>query len=132
MATTAQRRTSTSRRGQARSSTTSRSTAADRPGGSAHGTVVELPFVTAEFHRPDVRLPSRAEVEGVVGGVLGSVRENLPPPEQMVYYGGLATLAVFSVIEWPVAAAIGVGTALVQHAAGQSFGGRQRAASATG
>jgi hypothetical protein len=69
---------------------------------------VRLPFITAEFQRPDVSLPGRAEIEGAVG----TVREKLPPPEELAYYGGLALLAVFSVIEWPVAAAIGVGTAV--------------------
>lgn len=132
MATTTQRQTSASRRGRARSSATSDQSAAAQTAEGAHGTIVQLPFVTAEFHRPDVRLPGRAEVEGAVGTVIGGVRENLPPPEQMVYYGGLATLAAFSVIEWPVAAAIGVGTALAQHTAWQRFGGRQHAASSTG
>lgn len=132
MATTTQRRTSASRRRGARSSATSGQAAAARTEEGAHGTIVRLPFVTAEFHRPDVRLPGRADVEGMVGSVLGGVRENLPPPEQMVYYGGLATLAAFSVIEWPVAAAIGVGTALAQHTTRQRYGGRQHAASATG
>jgi hypothetical protein len=128
VATTTQRRTSASRRGQARSSAaTSGRKPATQPARSSHGTTVELPFVTAEFHRPDVHLPGRAEIEEAIG----TVRKNLPPPEQMVYYGGLAALAVFSVIEWPVAAAIGVGTAVAQRTA-QGFGGRQRAASSTG
>lgn len=132
MATTTQRARSASRRSQSRSSTGTRGRApAARPSAArsaTHGTTVQLPFVTAEFHRPDVQLPGRAELEGAIG----AVRKNLPPPEQMVYYGGLAALAVFSVIEWPVAAAIGVGTAVAQHAAAQGFGGRRRTASATG
>lgn len=137
MATTTQRGKSTSRRSQARASTAtgSRPPTAARQRRTAteharrtHGTTVQLPFVTAEFHRPDVHLPGRAEVEGAIG----AVRKNLPPPEQMVYYGGLAALAVFSVIEWPVAAAIGVGTAVAHHAAGHGLRGRQRPASAAG
>jgi hypothetical protein len=133
VATTTQRARSASRRSQPRSSTGARgraSAAAERKQPSAaqrakHGTVVQLPFVTAEFHRPDVQLPQDVE------GAIGAVRKNLPPPEQLVYYGGLAALAMLSVIEWPVAAAIGVGTAVAQHAAVQRFGGRQRPAPVT-
>jgi hypothetical protein len=128
VATTTQRATSASRRGEPRSTTGTRAAGrqqASTSGQAKHGTVVQLPFVTAEFHRPDVQLPGRAEVEGAIG----AVRKNLPPPEQLVYYGGLAALAVFSVIEWPVAAAIGVGTAVTQRAVAQGFGGRQRPAS---
>ncbi|MGY1643616.1 hypothetical protein ACI782_21120 [Geodermatophilus sp. SYSU D00703] len=44
--------------------------------------------------------------------VLGTVR--LPPLDSLVWFGGLATLAAVGVIEWPVAAAIGVGHLLVQ------------------
>ena len=44
--------------------------------------------------------------------VLGTVR--LPPLDSLVWLSGLATLAAVGVIEWPVAAAIGVGHLLVQ------------------
>ena len=44
--------------------------------------------------------------------VLGTVR--LPPMDSLVWLGGLATLAAVGVVEWPVAAAIGVGHLLVQ------------------
>lgn len=130
MATTTQRAKSASRstgtRGRASAEEGRQQPSAARA--AKHGTTVRLPFVTAEFHRPDVQLPGRAEVEGAIG----TVRKSLPPPEQMIYYGGLAALAVFSVIEWPVAAAIGVGTAIAQRATAHSSGGRQRPASATG
>jgi hypothetical protein len=33
----------------------------------------------------------------------------LPSPQRLIYYAGLGTLAAVGVIEWPVAAAIGVG-----------------------
>jgi hypothetical protein len=39
--------------------------------------------------------------------VLGRVA--LPPPEQLAYLGGLGTLAVVGLLEWPVAAVLGVG-----------------------
>ena len=44
--------------------------------------------------------------------VLGTVR--LPPLDSLVWLGGLATLAAVGLMEWPVAAAIGVGHVLVQ------------------
>ena len=43
---------------------------------------------------------------------LGTVR--LPPLDSLVWLGGLATLAAVGLMEWPVAAAIGVGHLLVQ------------------
>ena len=44
--------------------------------------------------------------------VIGTVR--LPPLDSLALYGGLATLAAIGIMEWPVAAAIGVGHLLVQ------------------
>jgi hypothetical protein len=45
---------------------------------------------------------------------LGSVR--LPPLDTLAWLGGLASLAVLGVMEWPVAAVIGVGHLLAhQH-----------------
>jgi hypothetical protein len=38
----------------------------------------------------------------------------MPPPRQALYFGGLAALAAFEIIEWPVALAIGAGTALMR------------------
>ncbi|MEV0052642.1 hypothetical protein AB0H34_19325 [Saccharopolyspora shandongensis] len=73
---------------------------------------MKLPFVKAEFRRPEVHMPGREDVTGVVN----SVRENLPSPGQLAFYGGLGALAALSVIEWPVAAAIGVGTVVAQRA----------------
>ncbi|MBB6476328.1 hypothetical protein [Sphaerisporangium rubeum] len=45
-----------------------------------------------------------------------TARTFLPPPERMLYYGALGALAVFGLVEWPVAAAIGAGTMLAQRA----------------
>jgi hypothetical protein len=42
----------------------------------------------------------------------------LPPPERLIYYGGLGALAMLGFIEWPVAAAIGAGTMIAQRARG--------------
>ncbi|MBB5159576.1 hypothetical protein [Saccharopolyspora phatthalungensis] len=82
---------------------------------------MKLPFVTMEFHRLDVRFPGREEFAGAVS----SVRENLPSPGHLAFYGGLGALAALSLIEWPVAAAIGIGTVVTQRAAGGTSGSSQ-------
>lgn len=38
----------------------------------------------------------------------------LPPPEQLAFYGGLGALAVFGVVDWPVAAVLVVGHVLAE------------------
>ncbi|MBB5159650.1 hypothetical protein [Saccharopolyspora phatthalungensis] len=77
---------------------------------SVEGTTVNLPGVTAEFHRPDHYVPTRDDLAGVAE----TVRGYLPSRQMMLFYGGLGALAALSVIEWPVAAAIGAGVALAQ------------------
>ncbi|WP_158850160.1 hypothetical protein [Saccharothrix deserti] len=74
---------------------------------------MNLPFVTAQFrapelHMPQIHAPSREDV----GAVVQTVRSFLPEPRTVLYFGGLAVMAALEVIEWPVAAAIGVGAAL--------------------
>jgi hypothetical protein len=69
---------------------------------------VNLPFVTAQFRVPDVHPPSLEELGWAVDGA----RSILPSGKSMMFFGGLAATAIAGVIEWPVAAAIGVGTAL--------------------
>lgn len=81
----------------------------------SQGTTVELPFVTAQFHKPDVHLPGREDFTSAAE----TVRSQLPSRDQALFYGGLAAGAAFSLIEWPVAVAIGVGTALVNRTARQ-------------
>jgi hypothetical protein len=77
----------------------------EQPGSGAARTVtVGLPFVTAQFRAPRVD----------VGSAVRVVRSSLPTPRRALYYGGLAALAAFSVIDWPVAAAIGVGTEIAR------------------
>lgn len=36
-------------------------------------------------------------------------RVTVPRPEQLAYYGGLALLAAFEIIDWPVAIAVAAG-----------------------
>lgn len=55
--------------------------------------------------------------------VLGSI--TLPPPDRLIFYAGLGLLAVFEVIEWPVALIVGVGHMLAdqrQSRTGQGVG----------
>ncbi|WP_052371374.1 hypothetical protein [Amycolatopsis taiwanensis] len=65
---------------------------------------VDLPFVTAEFRVP--QLPNREDMAETARSLMPSARE-------AAYYGGLMLLAAFEMIEWPVAAAIGVGAAVL-------------------
>jgi hypothetical protein len=49
----------------------------------------------------------------------------LPSRDQLAFYGGLGVLAVAGVIEWPVAAVVGVGhllAAMRNHRALRDFG----------
>ncbi|QUH02210.1 hypothetical protein HUO13_16655 [Saccharopolyspora erythraea] len=98
-----------------------------RRSGGREGTTVNLPGVTAQFHQPDHYIPTRDDLAGAVS----TVRSYLPSGKAMVFYGGLGALAAFDVLAWPVAAAIGVGTALAQQAAAEggsgSAGGRRSA-----
>jgi hypothetical protein len=45
-------------------------------------------------------------------GLLRDVAVTARNPEAVVYWGGLATLAVLGALEWPVAAAAGLGVAV--------------------
>jgi hypothetical protein len=65
-----------------------------------------------DLHLPHVGLPRVNRRD--VGHAADVARTFLPPPERIVYYGGLGALAAVGLIEWPVAAAIGAGTMIVQ------------------
>lgn len=94
---------------------------------------VSLPFVTAEFRAPDLHLPhvptphvsmpGRDDVDAAVR----TAKSYLPSPKQVTYYGGLAALAAFQVIEWPVAVAIGIGTAVAGQREGRQAPEREGA-----
>lgn len=45
--------------------------------------------------------------------VIGKVA--VPRPEQLAYYGGLALLAAFEIIDWPVAVAVAAGHILASN-----------------
>lgn len=82
-------------------------------GGAARTARVNLPFVTAEFRAPNVRMPEmRMPNRDDLNAAARRVGEAIPSRKAALYYGGLAAVAVAGLIDWPVAAAIGVGTAL--------------------
>ncbi|MEU8118059.1 hypothetical protein AB0C21_05045 [Spirillospora sp. NPDC049024] len=83
----------------------------------AHRTV-SVPLVAPHFtvHKVDVPAPT-LPVSGddmVTAGK--TVTSFIRPPGRLVYYAGLGALAAFGVVEWPVAAAIGVGVAVAKRA----------------
>jgi hypothetical protein len=81
---------------------------------SARTATVNLPFVTATFRKPEIQLPPiRVPNRQEVRSAAQAVQSYLPSPRQAAYFGGLAALAAFEVLEWPVALAIGAGTALM-------------------
>jgi hypothetical protein len=91
------------------------STTETRAGGARTATLT-LPFVTAQFRAPELHMPSRKEL----GDAARGARSMLPSRSSMLFFGGLAATAVIGAIEWPVAAAIGVGTALASRGAAGS------------
>lgn len=46
----------------------------------------------------------------------------LPPPGRLAFYGALGAGAVFGVLDWPVAAAIGLGVVIVRRARDREAG----------
>ncbi|MER2092976.1 hypothetical protein [Saccharopolyspora rectivirgula] len=74
--------------------------------------------MTAQLRTRRIELPALPGGQQLTSAV-ESVRANMPSREQALFYGGLAASAAFSLIEWPVAVAIGVGGALVQRMARQ-------------
>jgi hypothetical protein len=79
---------------------------------------LNLPFVTAQFRKPDLHLPD----VGAAAGAAAAKARSLSPAE-LAYYAGLGVLAVVELIEWPVALAVGAGTALAR--SGRNGGGRR-------
>ncbi|GAB2963311.1 hypothetical protein LWP59_13555 [Amycolatopsis acidiphila] len=73
---------------------------------------VRLPFLTAQFRAPRLHLPAPPVGKNEVTAAAQTARSFLPEPKQVLYFGGLVAMAALEVIEWPVAVAIGVGTAV--------------------
>ncbi|MEU0516929.1 hypothetical protein [Streptosporangium sp. NPDC006007] len=71
-------------------------------------------MLTVQLRPPHLHLPHVNRQEA--GQAVDVAKSFLPPAERMAYYGGLGALAVVGLIEWPVAAAIGIGTMIAQRA----------------
>jgi len=78
--------------------------------GHKHGMTVTVPLTDLHFEIPPLPqlglpdLPAAAE----------KVRAAMPPPPELLYFAGLGLLGLFSVIDWPVAFAVGAGTVIAQ------------------
>ncbi|MGI8313295.1 hypothetical protein [Saccharopolyspora hattusasensis] len=96
---------------------------ATKPSRARGGTAITLPYVTAELHTTKVQLPGLQGMPGrkELASAVETVRRQLPSRDQALFYGGLTAAAAFSLIEWPVAAAIGIGNALVQRSVHQEI-----------
>jgi hypothetical protein len=51
-----------------------------------------------------------------------AVRGSLPPTSRLLYYGGLGLAAITGVLEWPVAAAAGIGVWVAGRSSGRRSG----------
>ena len=96
----------------------SREAAAPEENPNRRTATVNLPFVTAQFRLPELPVDRLRAMSPELGHAARGAASFLPPPERLAYYAGLGALAAFQVIEWPVAVAIGAGTAV----AGRSRG----------
>ncbi|MEV4459565.1 hypothetical protein [Microbispora sp. NPDC049633] len=83
---------------------------------------LNLPFLRIQLRAPEMHMPhvGMPHISGRdVGHAVDMARTFLPPPERIMYYGGLGALAALGILEWPVAAAIGAGTLIAQRARGR-------------
>ena len=116
------RRQTTSKQGRSSASSTkttsARSESTPQQPSNSSGASIPVPYVTAQLHTTHIPLPEipgRNEVASTVTAVRGA----LPSRDQLLFYSGLVAAAALSVIEWPVAAAIGIGAAVVRRNAHQ-------------
>lgn len=110
---TAQTPTETVPAGQAPGSEPTPQDVSAKPEHGPRTATVNLPFVKAQFRAPEMHLPPPHLGRAELSAAAHTVRSLLPPPRQALYYAGLAVFAAVEVIEWPVAAAIGVGAAVM-------------------
>jgi hypothetical protein len=83
---------------------------AARGAGSTNGNGVNVPVPVLTPHMKVVHVPGMSYVEDAGRVVAGY----LPPPDRLAFYGGLGLAAVLGAIDWPVAAAIGIGTVIAR------------------
>jgi hypothetical protein len=81
-------------------------TRARRSGQAAQGATIPVPV--PELHTRHVPVPE------TIGQARQTLGRRLPPSDRLAFYGALAAGAAFGIIDWPVAAAIGLGTIIAR------------------
>ena len=66
----------------------------------------------SDAQRAAARVVDRHTLRVTLPDNIGTIR--LPEPQRLAFYGGLAALAVFGIVDWPVAAVLGVGHLLAE------------------
>jgi hypothetical protein len=77
-----------------------------------HGVDVPIPVLTPHMKVMHLRTPRMAYMEDA-GRMVAAY---MPPPERIAFYGGLGVAAVVGLLDWPVAAAIGIGAVVARRA----------------
>jgi hypothetical protein len=94
-----------------------------QPAAEGRGVTIPIPVVTP--HLSVYRLHVPAPGVPTVGEAGRAAASHVHVPGRVAFYGGLGAAAVFGVIEWPVAAAIGLGTAVARRARSQARPGSE-------
>ena len=89
------------REGSAKALADGRRSAAGKPGPPLHP-AQRAAAQAIDKHTIRVTLPDN----------LGTIR--LPEPQRLAFYGGIATLAAFGIVDWPVAVVLGIGHLLAE------------------
>jgi hypothetical protein len=106
MATAQETKGKTRSQARVKSRAPQRETPTGRGAESAQGATIPIPV--PEIHTKRVSVPAN------IGQAGRTVTGQLRPSGRLVFYGGLAAVAAFGIIDWPVAAAIGIGTVIAR------------------
>lgn len=81
-----------------------------RDGHRRRGMTVTVPLTSLQ-----IRIPPLPQV-GIpdIAAAAEKIRAAMPPAPELAYFAGLGLLGLFSVIDWPVALAVGAGTVIAQ------------------
>lgn len=102
MATAQETKGKTRSQGRAKSKAPQRETQTRQGGKGAQGATIPIPV--PEIHTKQV------SVLDTMGQARRTITGQLRPSRRLLFYGGLVGVAAFGIIDWPVAAAIGIGT----------------------
>lgn len=89
--------------------------------GTPNGKGMEVPVPVLTPHMKVMHIPTPGM--SYVGDAGRIVAGYMPPPERLAFYGGLGIAAVLGAIDWPVAAAIGIGTMIARRTGMPGLGG---------